>query len=339
VLPDKRYNFYKRIASISKIGALLSILFFFLYLSYQVTHPTLPSEKHPILFYSNQTGDDLKRIVLKAIEGAKKSLFLQIYGCTDTSVIQSLLKASKKGTIVKIFYDPSGSGPLYKKIKEATPLIRSGLMHKKILVLDEETIFIGTANFTPTSLCMHDNVILGLHSKELAYDLQHSTKNHLSYKIGGQRVDLWHLPDFKQECLKNTLHLISNAKKTIYISLFTFTHPKILEALFSAKERGVNVFVALDYYTAKGASRNTAELLQKAHIPLYISKGGKLLHHKWCLIDHSTLLLGSANWTKSAFTINEDCLLVIHTLTDLQKKTFGKIWKSIESNSLKQTSR
>ena len=335
MLPDKKYNFYKWIASIGKIGALLSLVFFFLYASYQVTHPILPSEKNPVLFYSNQTGDDLKRIVLKAIEGAKKSLFLQIYGCTDPTVIHSLQKTITRGALVRIFYDPSGSGPLQKKIPQAMPLIRSGLMHKKILILDEETVFIGTANFTSTSLCMHDNVILGLYSKELAHDLQHSLKNHLHYTIGGQEIDLWHLPDFQQECLKNTLHLISLAKETIHIALFTFTHPEILEALFSAKKRGVNIFVALDYYTARGASRKTAELLQASHIPLYINKGGKLLHHKWCLIDKSTLLLGSANWTKSAFTINEDCLLVIHTLTDLQKKYFWKIWKNIESNSVK----
>ncbi len=334
MLPDKKYNFYKRIAPIAKIGAILSLVFFFIYASYQVTHPILPSEKNPVLFYSNQTGDDLKRIVLKAIESAKKSLFLQIYGCTDTAVINSLQKAITRGTVVRIFYDPSGSGPLQKKISQATPLIRSGLMHKKILILDEETVLIGTANFTPTSLCMHDNVILGLHSKELAHDLQHSLKNHLHYTIGGQKIDLWHLPDFKQECLNNTLHLISLAKETIHIALFTFTHPKILEALFLAKKRGVNIFVALDYYTARGASRKTAELLQEYHIPLYINKGGKLLHHKWCLIDKSTLLLGSANWTKSAFTINEDCLLVIHTLTDFQKKYFWKIWKNIESHSI-----
>lgn len=335
MLQDKKYSFYKLITSIGKIGVILSIFSFFLYAAYQVTHPILPSEKNPVLFYSNQTGDDLKRIVLNTIESAKKSLFLQIYGCTDHTVIHCLQKAITKGTLVRIFYDPSGSGPLQKKIKEATPLIRSGLMHKKILIVDDETILIGTANFTPTSLCMHDNVILGLYSKELAYDIQHSLKNHLQHTIGGQKIDLWHLPDFQQECLKNTLDLISLAKETIHISLFTFTHPKILEALLSAKERGISIFVALDYYTAKGASRKTAELLQASKIPLYINKGGKLLHHKWCLIDKSTLLLGSANWTKSAFTINEDCLLVIHTLTDLQKKHFWKIWKNIESNSVK----
>lgn len=333
--PDKKYSFYKRLAPISKIGALLSILFFFVYFSYKITHPLLPSQKNPILLYSNQTGDDLKRIITTAINHTKHSLFLQIYGCTDQIVINSLLKASQRDVCLKIFYDPSGSGSLYKKIPEAVPLIRRGLMHKKILILDNETVFIGTANFTPTSLCMHDNIILGFHSEKLAYDLQHSLKNHSHYKINDQDIDLWHLPDFKEQCLKNTIEMLNLAKKTIHIALFTFTHPKILEALHEAQKRGIQIYVALDYYTAKGASSKATAFLQEANIPVYISKGGKLLHHKWCLIDQETLLIGSANWTKSAFTINEDCLLVIHPLTDSQKKYFEKIWKNIEFNSIK----
>lgn len=333
--PDKKYSFYKWLAPISKIGALLFILFFFVYSSYKITHPVLPSSKNPLLFYSNQTGDDLKRVIIKAIKDTKDSIFLQIYGCTDQAVISSLLQASQRNVDLKIFYDPSGSGSLCKKIPEAIPLIRRGLMHKKILILDNETVFIGTANFTPTSLCMHDNIILGLHSKKLANDLQYSIGNHLQYTIEGQKIDLWHLPDFQQQCLKNTIEMLSNAKKSIYIALFTFTHPKILQALDNAKKRGVEVHVALDYYTAKGASFKAVEFLQKANIPLYINKSGKLLHHKWCLIDQESLLLGSANWTKSAFTINEDCLLVIHPLTSHQKKVFDRMWKNIQFDSIK----
>ncbi len=257
---------------------------------------------------------------------------MQIYGCTDPSVIKSLQSASSKGLKVKVFYDPSGSGNLRKKIKNAIPLNRRGLMHKKILIIDEEQIFIGTANFTPTSLCMHDNVILGLHDKQLAHDLQHSTEQKLHAVIGKQTVDFWHLPDFKQDCLKSVLKLLSSAQKSIKIALFTFSHPSILEALQSAKERGVEVLVALDHHMVKGAGQKAVEFLHKSGIPLYTGKGGKLLHHKWCLIDEKSLILGSANWTKSAFRINEDCLLVIHPLTEEQKGKFRRIWKQIEAS-------
>lgn len=261
---------------------------------------------------------------------------MQIYGCTDSGIINSIQSLQKKGVATSVFYDPSGSGALYKKIKGATPLQRQGLMHKKILILDKEKVFIGSTNFTPTSLCMHDNTILGFHSKELAHDILHSPLQHTTYLISGQRIDLWHLPDHRNACIKNLLNLISSAEKSIRIALFTFTHPDILAALKKAQDRGIDVKVALDYSTSLGASAKTVEFLQNKNIPLYIGTKGKLLHHKWCIIDEKTLILGSANWTKSAFTINEDCLLVVYDLTKKQKQQIRRIWAKIEKTAQKK---
>jgi cardiolipin synthase A/B len=316
-----------------KYALLAGGFIFSVFLSHKVYSPTLPSKKAPILIYSNQTGDDLKKIYHKTLRKVKKSIFLQIYGLTDSDLIRQINELSQKGITTQVFYDPSGSGALQKKIPKSIPIIMNGLMHKKILIKDDKTILIGTANLTPTSLCMHDNVVIGLRSKELGYFLKHSLKNKFLFTIGKQEGIFWHLPDFQNECLKSILTLIEKADSSIRISLFTFTHPKIIDALISAKKRGVSVQVALDFYAAKGASKKASENLEEAGIPLYISKGGKLLHHKLALIDQKTLLLGSANWTKSAFEKNEDCILTIYDLSNAQRKHFDKIWKEITLNS------
>lgn len=319
-------------APLVKVGAFLFVIYFY----WSITSINLPSEKSPVILYANQSGDDLKKVILSALSKTKSSLFLQIYGCTDSGVIHSIQNAQKRGVSTSVFYDPSGSGSLNKKITGAIALHRRGLMHKKILVLDKEKVFIGSTNFTPTSLCMHDNMILGFHSKELGHDILHSVAQHTSYSIGGQTIDLWHLPDQKHACIKRVLDLISTAKKTIHIAMFTFTHPDILKSLEQAQKQGVEVKVALDYSSSVGASAATVEFLQEKKIPLYIGAKGKLLHHKWCLIDEKTLILGSANWTKSAFKINEDCLLVVSDLTKRQTKQFQRIWSRIEKTSSKK---
>lgn len=291
---------------------------------------------HPILFYSNQTGDNLKKVLQTAIQKANTSLFLQIYGLTDLDLIKQIQKTSQKGLEIDLFYDESASGSLKKKIPEAVAIECSGLMHKKILILDKETVFIGTANFTPTSLTMHDNVVLGLHHKELAHFIQHSSEPSFSFTIKDQKAKMWHLPDFQNNCLDSILGAINLAKNSIRIALFTFTHPQITEALLAAKQRGVHVQVALDYYASHGASKKTAQILWQEGISLYISKGGKLLHHKWCVIDDLTLFLGSANWTKSAFTKNEDCVVRLDSLSENQKKYFQRMWHDITLNALQK---
>ena len=75
------------------------------------------------------------------------------------------------------------------------------------------------------------------------------------------------------------------------------------------------------------------ELCKNGISPLK-SEGGKLLHHKWALIDQKTLFLGSANWTRLAFQKNEDCLFILHNLTEKQTNYFLKLWAEIKRNSL-----
>lgn len=249
-------------------------------------------------------------------------------------MIHELKKSFKKKIYTTLLYDPSGSGPLQKQLPFAIPLTCSGLMHKKILIIDEENLFLGSANFTPTSLRMHDNIVVGLHTKELANFIQRATSNHIECEVGAQKVELWQLPDFQNQCLNYLLTSIKQAKHSIHLALFTFTHPQILQELIEAKNRGVFISVAIDYYSSQGASKKAVEILTSAQIIPKISRPGKLLHYKWGLIDEHTLFLGSANWTQSAFSKNEDCILVVHDLSKKQRIFFLKIWKNIELNSL-----
>lgn len=299
------------------------------------THPSLPSEKSPILFYSAQTFDDLKVLFKKAIENTKYSLMLQIYGCTDPCILHELQKAYARQVDVQLTYDPSGSGALNKKLPFAIPLSCQGLMHKKILVCDEQMVYFGSANLTPTSLRMHDNIVIGLYHPELAAFLKNSLENHFSFTIQQQTAEFWHLPDFHHQCLERILELIQKAKSSIHLVLFTFTHPLILEELIKAHRRGVALYIAIDFYAAKGASKTIIHTLCKEGIPTLIGSKNKLLHHKWALIDDSTLLIGSANWTRLAFQKNEDCLFILHDLTSFQKKYFQKIWKEVKKTASK----
>lgn len=287
-----------------------------------------------MLLYGNQSGHDLKRLFRSAIQQSEHTLWIQMYGLTEEDLLQDIAKASGRGVSTSIFYDPKGSGMLTKKFPHAVPLYGKGLMHKKILLIDHSMIFLGSANMTPTSLCLHDNIVLGLHHPALAEFLEHSLEQVFFGNIGGQEIEFWHLPDFQQRCLKNILTLIQEARHSIQLAMFTFTHQAILQALIEAKARGVHVEAALDFYSLRGASSQVARDLMQAGIIPYISQGrGKLLHHKWCFIDRKNLLLGSANWTKSAFSKNEDFVCILHDVNQQQRRCLHKIWKDIQCHA------
>ncbi len=295
----------------------------------------LPNTKHPVLFYSNHTRDDLSRLYHKAIVRAKKSIDLSIYSLTDPHLIALLTDRADHGVSVILTYDEKATGSLPTPLKTKCtthPHTGRGLMHRKLLIIDDKTLFIGSANLTPTSLKMHDNFVIGIRNKKLAKQALSKPSSKLTNS--DQSGTLWLLPEANPCALESLIERIGESKSEIHIALFTLTHPSLVEALIAAHQRGVLVSCVLDHYTAEGASRKAQERLREAGANVYFSRGQQLFHHKWALIDNSTLFSGSANWTRAAFSINADCLMELENLSASQRKFMHKMWKTIQSESI-----
>lgn len=267
-----------------------------------------------------------------------------MFGLSDPPTLSALEAQAEKGVTISGFYDVKGSPSLNKILKHASllPLRQTGLMHQKILVLDNETIFLGSANFTTASLKMHDNLIVGLFSRKIAHFLKEKapkTSGYLRTLVGGQDVELWLLPDPKGHALSDLKRILRSASHSIKIALFTLTHSTLSDELIRAKKRGIEVTVAIDFHSALGASAKCIDKLKKHGIEVLFSKGVQLLHHKFAYIDQSTLVCGSANWTQAAFTKNSDCLLALHRLNDEQKQCMNQLWSRIRQNAQKNPSR
>lgn len=247
-----------------------------------------------------------------------------MFGLTDDKIIHAIDKKAKAGLTVRVLFDPRSSSLSYKW---AEPKKLKGLLHQKIVVIDDKIVFIGSANLTPSSLSMHDNLTLGFYSPHIAAFIKGHPLESKRYFTGvsSQTVELWLLPDKRAvEALKK---LMQSAKKSISIAMFTFTHPALVEEVINAKKRGVKVRVFLDYKSSRGASLKAAQLMKET---VLVSRGSELLHHKYLLVDNKVLAVGSANWTKAAFEKNRDLLFIIHNLSLKQKKYLKKIERVME---------
>jgi phosphatidylserine/phosphatidylglycerophosphate/cardiolipin synthase-like enzyme len=312
--------------------SLLVVAAFYLWLIHAATTHTLPSESNPVIFYSNQQRQDLKLTLCRALKEATNSITLEMYALTDPDILKILKKSMNSKIVLKILYDKSAS-PNLKPIG-GTPSSGKGLMHRKIVVIDHSLVFLGSANMTTQSMRFHDNLTLGFFHPELACFLEQEVKdNHFTFYIQDQKAELFLLPDLKGDAIKKLINTIDTAKEKIQIAIFTITHPLLTKALINAKERGVRVEVAVDFFTERGASQKTIQKLVDADIPIYCSQGHQLLHHKWAYIDESTLIIGSANWTQAAFAKNKDCFLILSLLTEKQKKTMKNLWRTIQLES------
>ena len=147
--------------------------------------------------------------------------------------------------------------------------------------------------------------------------------------IGNQESELLFLPDDPLAVEKIT-NMIESAKKSIRIAMFTWTRPDFAQAAAKAKERGVTVEVVVDSNSGNGVGAKVVSYLRRHGIPVHLSEGASLLHHKLMLIDDETLVTGSANWTKAAFTQNDDCIIILKNLTSAQKQKLDTMWLSMK---------
>lgn len=301
-----------------KLFFLLLVILGYGWLCLLVRYPSLPNPNEPIQFYSMHLHSDLKRVILRALQSARSSIKLEIYGLSDPEVLKVLEKKQREGVAVSIFYDKKAS-PHIPKSLHAQPIPSKGLMHRKILTIDEEMLILGSSNFTTASLKIHDNLLLGIYVRDFAL-----------HEMG---ISYYLLPEEREKGLQELLSTLDGAKEQIQIAMFTLTHSEIVDHLIEAKQRGVHVSVALDRYSALGSSRKAKERLEEAGVELLISKQSQLLHHKWAIIDGSTFLMGSANWTKGAFTKNEDCLLILKELKPSHQKQLSQMWQAVANGA------
>ncbi|MCH9633880.1 MAG: Cardiolipin synthase A [Chlamydiae bacterium] len=291
----------------------------------------MPRNPYSLSFYSNQERSDLKRTLLDAFSKAQDQILVSVYSMTDPDIIKKINEKAKSGVNVSIFIDKKHLKSLAKKM-DSNVLVQKkkqrGLMHEKIFLIDD-LIFIGSSNLTTTSLRMHDNLMVGYIHRELTNRLRNYYSNDAPFIFWDPTCGIHFFCLPSPEALAHILTHIKQASKQIDIALFTFTHPKILKALIEANQRGVKVRVLLDYLSTLGASRFVAARLKEEHIAVYHNRGLQLMHHKMALIDQKIFILGSTNWTRSAFERNQDDLIIFSQLEKRQLKKVIKIFQHL----------
>lgn len=305
--------------------------------SWRATDVPLPTSREPIRVYATEASDNLHAILLKGLSGAKQSIVMSIYALTDERIFNLLSSKAKSGVRVHLVVDKGGTPFVPANMTQLIRRKRGGLMHRKIVVVDEELVFIGSANFALASLKSHDNLMIGFHCRELAEHLVQATPSlnpQLPYRacstfqIGQSQLELHLLPE-STTGLSRLIEMIEGTKERLHIAQFTWTHPELTDAVIRAHDRGVMVTTVFDGTSAKKTSRVTLNRLRKAHISTQVKAPNHLMHHKLMVIDDEVLVTGSSNWTKAAFTRNDDCWIA---LSNLPNQELRKVLELVQTS-------
>lgn len=275
------------------------------------------------------------KVFIKLVSQAKKTLDIAIFDIEEENTCKALIKAKKRGLKVRIVTD---SDSLNDKVKfsqprqviedmkkAGIPIVddqRSGLMHHKFAIIDDEIVLTGSLNLTVNALFRDNNNALKIVSKELAQSYKAEFERLFTEKIfgpndhavpyktvnvAGAEISVYFSP--KGGTSQATLDEIKKAKKSIKFMTFSLTDKDVLDTLIAKNKEGVHIEGIFDgcmiskyslYYT-----------LLKNDVLVHIDGNQALLHNKVFIIDDSTIITGSYNFSKNAENNNNENTLII----------------------------
>jgi len=262
--------------------------------------------------------------------GGSISSYMGALGVSLATMVANL-SAHKRGVEVEVVTDDKKvNSKKYKQLKKAGILVkddknRKALMHNKILIIDDETVWIGSANFTVYSFYRNHDNFLRIKDSEIAsyYDdkFKKLYKNDLSktdaFISSDRKVEIYFSPDANFE--KRIISLIKSAKKEIDFLAFAFTNKKIADALIDAKKIGVKVQGVFDKSQNTYQKYSRYKYLKANNLDVKLDKNKFKLHSKTIIIDEKIVVTGSYNFTKKANSKNAENSIVIFN-KDIAKK-------------------
>ncbi|HEY9724435.1 MAG TPA: phospholipase D-like domain-containing protein [Oscillatoriaceae cyanobacterium] len=245
--------------------------------------------------------------VVRLLDGATKSVDVEVYLLTDRDVLAALERAHARGVTVRVMLEPHpyGGGPgnreafdrlAQDRIAAIPTRDRFHYTHEKAIVIDRARALISSANFTHAAFT---------HNREYAYlDTNPQDVREIEaifdadwqrHDVSPHEADLVVAPDNARAKL---LGLIRSATHTLAVQDEECSDPEVIAALQDRERAGVRVTVQLQ------ESRDVKRLLQKG-LPAK-RMHGLYLHAKAIVADGARAYIGSVNLTANSMDHNRE---------------------------------
>jgi phosphatidylserine/phosphatidylglycerophosphate/cardiolipin synthase-like enzyme len=269
--------------------------------------PTSPRTAPPDVFVG-PTG--LQTRIGQFIDGAQRSLDVQMYLFTITDLSTRIINAKKRGVAVRVLLDPGELGNTSIKaafvsagvpVKD-TPAAFS-YAHAKYLIADGTSAVIMSANLNVTSMQSERNYgIVDRDPADLA-DLQAIFDADYGAK-GAADLSCTRLVVSPTNSATRILALINSAKTSLDLEVLYLTETSTQGAVTSAKARGVTVRLILADPSYTPQNTATITYFKGMGIPVKIATTFDL--HAKLIIADGVALVGSANMSFTSLTKNRE---------------------------------
>ncbi|MBI4448296.1 hypothetical protein HY643_04915 [Candidatus Woesearchaeota archaeon] len=294
-------------AGIACLAFLLSALSW----SASLTPPPHETAPQPQFYFCPRDG--CTKILLNELKNAKYSINCALYDLSSEEIIIALqeMKINKRVVVDDNNFQKASYLNFMKKDDSKQ------LMHNKFCVIDDKKVL--TGSFNPTRKEINNDNLAIIESEYLSKNYLEEFEELWQGKFGEGRktkYPLIYLNEAKFEnffcpeddCEKQAVSVLKNAKSSIYFMTFAFTSNRIAETIISKKTLDVKGV----FEKNQNSKWSQYEKLKAAGISVKLDSNKYNMHHKVFIIDSSIIIFGSYNPTESGNERNDENMLIIY---------------------------
>lgn len=292
--------------------------------------------------------------LVQQIDEAQESIHIAAFETDLVDVANALIRAKKRGVDVKWLTDDEyglekdgqpghGQFALMKKAKiEVKDDQRSGLMHNKFWVFDNEVVWTGSTNVTISGMFEQNNNLVIVYSPELAeiYEAQFahmwageigarapSDVDGQTINIDGTTIQVLFSPE--DNAIEHLVPYIQEAQDEIVFLAFSYTQPDLGEAMLDKLKDGVQI---------RGVFEKTGSDTEYSEMKPLHCAGGEMrqdgnfafMHHKVIVVDGRYVITGSLNFSDSANKQNSENVIIFDNPQMAQSylDEFERVWNA-----------
>jgi len=295
-----------------------------------------------VYFSTNKGGykGGVDELIARDINNSKESIYLAMYDFTNIKIEKAIESAYDRGVSVNIITDDdkyeNTDENLYDELEEHGIEVHTdanfgkGLMHNKILVIDDKIFWGGSANYTYHSFYTnYENIIRVVEPnvvdeyQQQVIELLNEEETPGTYNGGGYELYFSPEDDFEH---KRLISLIDEADSSIYFMAFAYNDKDLKDAMLRAKDRGVEIHGLFDKGQTNGFQKKWTQYhnLKDAGIDVkLLGDYNHKLHNKVIVVDGKVTLTGSFNFTANANNKNNENSIILHS-KDIAQKYISK---------------
>ena len=217
---------------------------------------------------------------------------------------------------------------------------RSALMHNKFWIFDRQILWTGSTNITVNGIYKQNNNVIVIRSPEVAEIYEREWEELWTAQLGPRapsaRSTQWAILEgtpiqilfsAEDDAVDNIIAILNDAQVSIRFLAFSYTDYPMAQAMISRAQAGVDVQGVFETF-GSNSTRSELRTLWCAGLPVRQDGNGSFLHDKVIIIDNSTVVTGSLNFSSSADEENEENVVILDNpeIAALYLQEYQKLW-------------